>query len=239
MPSIAHCALGDAADIYRAVAAARALRVGELRRPRETNPVDRSIASLLHRLADLIERHADELANSRAIDNGKSWLWPSTLDIKHDPRVWRYMACGDQDRGQTLPHVRDPGPCSQYRRILDARKPMGVVGAGHNPWNFPFLLATWKCAPALAAGCTVVLKPSEEIRKKKKPLLCRALRLGRAGDGAAGFPQGRTQRRHGPGPHRLRRPLCSPARPGLLQITSRDPRRLLLCRLIGRRPPAT
>ena len=174
---IAHCALGDAADIDRAVAAARrAFEDGDWPRMK---PVDRE--RLLHRLADLIEAHADELAELEAIDNGKSVLMARHVDIKHALEVWRYMAgWPTKIEGKTLPLSGTLVPGQQYA-AFSTREPMGVVGAVI-AWNFPFLLATWKCAPALAAGCTVVLKPAEET-----PLT--ALRLGELAM-AAGFPKG-------------------------------------------------
>src|ERR1019366_4747414 len=97
---IAHCALGDAPDVDRAVAAARrAFDEGDWAR---MTPVDRE--RLLHRLADLIEQHADELAELEAIDNGKSVLMARHVDIKHALEVWRYMAgWPTKIEGKTLP----------------------------------------------------------------------------------------------------------------------------------------
>jgi phenylacetaldehyde dehydrogenase len=174
---IAHCALGDAADIDLAVGAARrAFESGDWSR---LKPVDRE--RLLHRLADLIERHADELAELEAIDNGKSVLMARHVDIKHALEVWRYMAGWPTKlEGRTLPISGTLVPGQEYA-AFSMRQPVGVVGA-IIAWNFPFLLATWKCAPALAAGCTVVLKPAEET-----PLT--ALRLGELAL-EAGFPKG-------------------------------------------------
>ncbi len=174
---IAHCALGDAADVDLAVGAARrAFESGEWA---QMKPVDRE--RVLHRLADLIERHADELAELEAIDNGKSVVMARHVDIKHALEVWRYMAGWPTKlEGKTLPLSGTLVPGQQYA-AFSAREPMGVVGAVI-AWNFPFLLATWKCAPALAAGCTVVLKPAEET-----PLT--ALKLGELAL-EAGFPKG-------------------------------------------------
>ena len=174
---IAHCALGSAADIDLAVGAARrAFEGGDWAR---LKPVDRE--RLLHRLADLIEQHADELAELEAIDNGKSVLMARHVDIKHALEVWRYMAGWPTKlEGKTLPISGTLVPGQEYA-AFSARRPVGVVGA-IIAWNFPFLLATWKCAPALAAGCTVVLKPAEET-----PLS--ALRLGELAL-EAGFPRG-------------------------------------------------
>ena len=174
---IAHCALGDAADVDLAVGAARrAFEAGEWA---QMKPVDRE--RVLHKLADLIEQHADELAELEAIDNGKSVVMARHVDIKHALEVWRYMAGWPTKlEGKTLPLSGTLVPGQQYA-AFSTREPIGVVGAVI-AWNFPFLLATWKCAPALAAGCTVVLKPAEET-----PLT--ALRLGELAL-EAGFPKG-------------------------------------------------
>ncbi|HEY0941285.1 MAG TPA: aldehyde dehydrogenase family protein [Steroidobacter sp.] len=174
---IARCAQAEAADVDRAVAAAR--RAFDDSQWSRMKPVDRE--RLLHRLADLIEQHADELAELEALDNGKSVVMARHVDIKHAIEVWRYMAGWPSKlEGQTLPISGTLVPDHQYA-AFSQREPIGVVGA-IIAWNFPFLLATWKLAPALAAGCTVVLKPAEET-----PLT--ALRLGELAL-EAGFPQG-------------------------------------------------
>jgi phenylacetaldehyde dehydrogenase len=174
---IARCAEGDAADVDRAVnAARRAFEEGDWAR---TKPVDRE--RLMHRLADLIEQHADELAELEAIDNGKPVLYARHVDIKHALEVWRYMAGWPTKlEGKTLPISGTLVPGHEYA-AFSTREPVGVVAA-IIAWNFPLLLATWKIAPALAAGCTVVLKPAEET-----PLT--ALRLGELAL-EAGFPKG-------------------------------------------------
>jgi phenylacetaldehyde dehydrogenase len=174
---VSHCAEGDAPDVDRAVAAARrAFESGEWS---QLKPVDRE--RLLHRLADLIEAHADELAELEAIDNGKSVVMARHVDVKHVLEVWRYMAGWPTKlEGKTLPVSGALMPGQQYA-AFSLREPVGVVGA-IVAWNFPLLLATWKCAPALAAGCTVVLKPAEET-----PLT--ALRLGELAL-EAGLPPG-------------------------------------------------
>jgi phenylacetaldehyde dehydrogenase len=174
---ITHAALGEAADVDRAVRAAR--RAFEDSDWARMKPVDRE--RLLHRLADLIEAHADELAELEAIDNGKSVVMARHVDVKHAIEVWRYMAGWPTKlEGQTLPMSGTLVPGHEYVGFSQ-REPVGVVGA-IIAWNFPFLLATWKTAPALAAGCTVVLKPAEET-----PLT--ALRLGELVL-EAGFPPG-------------------------------------------------
>ncbi len=174
---IAHCAEGDSVDVDRAVAAARrAFEEGDWSRMK---PVDRE--RVLHRLADLLEQHADELAELEAIDNGKSVVMARHVDVKHSIEVWRYMAgWPTKIEGKTLPVSGALMPDQQYA-AFSLREPIGVVGA-IVAWNFPLVLATWKCAPALAAGCTVVLKPAEET-----PLT--ALRLGELAL-EAGFPRG-------------------------------------------------
>jgi phenylacetaldehyde dehydrogenase len=174
---ISHVALGEAADIDRAVRAAR--RAFEDSDWSRMKPVDRE--RLMHRLADLIEAHADELAELEAIDNGKSIMMARYVDVKHAIEVWRYMAGWPTKlEGQTLPISGTLVPGQEYV-AYSQREPIGVVGA-IIAWNFPLLLATWKIAPALAAGCTAVLKPAEET-----PLT--ALRLGELFL-EAGFPKG-------------------------------------------------
>jgi phenylacetaldehyde dehydrogenase len=174
---VARVALGDRTDIDRAVVAAR--KAFESAAWSRMKPLERE--KLLHRLADLIEAHADELAELEAIDNGKSVVMARHVDLKHAIEVWRYMAGWPTKlEGQILPISGTLVPGHEYA-AFSQREPVGVVGA-IIAWNFPFLLATWKIAPALAAGCTVVLKPAEET-----PLT--ALRLGELAL-EAGFPQG-------------------------------------------------
>jgi len=174
---IARVAEGDGVDIDRAVQAARA--AFEDSDWSRMKAVDRE--RLLHRLADLIEKHADELAELESIDNGKSVIMARHVDVKHSIEVWRYMAgWPTKMEGQVLPISGTLVPGQEYA-AFSQREPVGVVGAVI-AWNFPFVLATWKAAPALAAGCTFVLKPAEET-----PLT--ALRLGELVM-EAGFPKG-------------------------------------------------
>jgi phenylacetaldehyde dehydrogenase len=174
---IARVAEGESADVDRAVRAARA--AFEDSDWSRMKPVDRE--RLLHRLADLLERDADELAELESIDNGKSVVMARHVDVKHAIEVWRYMAGWPTKlEGQTLPVSGTLVPGQEYA-AFSQREPIGVIGAVI-AWNFPLLLATWKSAPALAAGCTVVLKPAEET-----PLT--ALRLGELVM-EAGFPKG-------------------------------------------------
>ncbi|MDQ0475311.1 aldehyde dehydrogenase family protein [Labrys wisconsinensis] len=144
---------GDEADIDRAVAAARrAFESGPWPR---TSAADRS--RLLWRLADLLERHAEELAELEALDVGKPLSKARTDDIPDAISVFRYFS-GAPTRltGETIP-VSSAGDFHAYT----LREPVGVVGQ-IIPWNYPLIMASWKVAPALAAGCTIVLKPAEQ-----------------------------------------------------------------------------
>ena len=148
-------------DVDRAVKAARrALEDG----PWQKAPAaDRGRA--LNRLADAIEQHADELAELESLDNGKPVKLARIVDVASAAAHFRHFA-GSAERitGDVLP-VHQPGMLCYTRK-----EPVGVCGQ-IIPWNFPLLMAAWKLAPALAAGCTTVLKPAEQT-----PLS--ALRLG-------------------------------------------------------------
>ncbi len=148
---------GDAADIDRAVAAARhAFEAGEWSRMR---PVDRE--RLLLKLADLVEAHAQELAELEAIDNGKPVTMARHVDVALSVDFLRYMAgWATKIEGSTM-DVSVPLVREREFFGFTRREPVGVVGA-IIPWNFPLLMAAWKLGPALAAGCTMVLKPAEE-----------------------------------------------------------------------------
>lgn len=174
---ISAAAKGQAEDIDQAVSAAR--QAFENSAWSRTRPMERE--RLLHKLADLIEEHADTIAEIEALDNGKSVVIARHVDIKHAIEVYRYMAGWPSKlEGQTLPLSGSLLPDQTFVGY-SLREPVGVVGA-IIAWNFPFLLAAWKLAPALAAGCTVVLKPAEET-----PLS--ALYLGQLIK-EAGFPDG-------------------------------------------------
>ena len=110
--------------------------------------------TLLYRLADLIERDARKLAETEVRDNGK--LFAEMLgQLNYLPQWFRYYGgLADKIHGSTLP--LDKKGYFTYTR----HEPLGVVAA-ITPWNSPLLLLAWKIAPALAAGCTVVVKPSE------------------------------------------------------------------------------
>jgi phenylacetaldehyde dehydrogenase len=130
---------------------------------------------LLWKLADLLERHRDEISEIESIDNGKPVTIARAADVALSIDHLRYMAgLATKITGTT---ISLPGSFQS----MTLREPVGVVGQ-IVPWNFPLLMAVWKIAPALAAGCTVVLKSAEET-----PLS--ALRLGELVMDA-GFPPG-------------------------------------------------
>jgi aldehyde dehydrogenase (NAD+) len=168
---IAEVAEGDAADIDLAVKAARkAFDSGPWRR---MDARDRG--RLLNRLADLIEQNVDELAELETLDNGKPIAESRNGDLPLVIDCFRYYAgWADKIHGQTVP-IRGNYFC--YTK----REPVGVAGQ-IIPWNFPLLMVAWKWCPALAAGCTIVLKPAEQT-----PLT--ALRVGELAL-EAGFPAG-------------------------------------------------
>lgn len=168
---IANVAEGDAEDIDRAVKAAR--RAFDEGPWRTMDARDRG--KLMLRLADLIEEELDYLAALETLDNGKPISDARTADIPLVVDYLRYYAgwC-DKIQGDTIP-VRGDYFC--YTR----REPIGVVGQ-IIPWNFPALMAAWKWGPALAAGCTIVMKPAEQT-----PLTC--LRMAQLAK-EAGFPNG-------------------------------------------------
>ncbi|HWF35221.1 MAG TPA: aldehyde dehydrogenase family protein [Solirubrobacteraceae bacterium] len=169
---IARVAHAGPEDVARAVAAARAaFRDGPWR---SLAAADRGM--LMSRLADEIEAHADELAELEALDNGKPVKLAKLVDVASAARQLRHFA-GWPERilGDVVP-VHQPDVLCYTRK-----EPVGVCGQ-IIPWNFPLLMASWKIAPALAAGCTIVLKPAEQT-----PLT--ALRLGELAL-AAGIPAG-------------------------------------------------
>jgi acyl-CoA reductase-like NAD-dependent aldehyde dehydrogenase len=138
------------------------------------SPAARGLA--IHRLAAAIDAHADELAELEALDNGKPVTLAKIVDVASAAAHFRHFA-GWPERlvGDVLPVSQPDMHC------YTLKEPVGVCGQ-IIPWNFPLLMAAWKLAPALAAGCTVVLKPAEQT-----PLT--ALRLGELAL-EAGIPAG-------------------------------------------------
>ena len=168
---ICQVAEADATDVDNAVKAARnAFENGPWRR---MSAADRG--RLLNKLADLIEKHADELARLESLDNGKPYHVARAADLPLTIACYRYYAgWADKVQGKTIPVA---GNYFCYTR----HEPVGVVGQ-IIPWNFPLLMQAWKLAPALATGNTVVMKPAEQT-----PLT--ALRVGEL-ILEAGFPEG-------------------------------------------------
>ncbi len=170
---LAKVAEADAADVDRAVKAAR--RAFDDGPWSKMSPSDRG--KLLWKLADLIEQNSDEFAEIELIDNGKPVAVARMADVPLAVDMFRYMGgWATKITGSTIP-LSFPGDFLSYT----LREPVGVVGQ-IIPWNFPLLMAAWKLAPALAVGCTVVLKAAEQT-----PLS--ALRLAELVL-EAGFPEG-------------------------------------------------
>ena len=144
---LGHAASGNAADIDRAAQAAHA-----------AFPAWRALSgkkrrAVLHRVADLIEARADEIATAESVDTGQPirFMKSAAARAAENFRFYADRAEGAQD-GLSLP--------TQGFLNYTIRQPIGPVGV-ITPWNTPFMLSSWKIAPALAAGCTVVHKPAE------------------------------------------------------------------------------
>ena len=115
---------------------------------------------ILLRLADLIEAHAEELAQLETLNQGKSINIARMIDVGSSPAFLRYVAgLATKITGETFDVSINAIPGARFH-AFSRREPIGVVAA-IAPWNFPMAIGLWKVAPALAAGCTVVLKPSE------------------------------------------------------------------------------
>ena len=170
-------AFAGPADVDRAVQSARrALDDGPWGR---MTPAQRQ--NLMLRLADLVDANAQTLAELESIDNGKSVALAKAVDMTLVAEFFRYMAgWATKIEGSTIDASVPFIPGAKFMTYT-RREPVGVVAAVV-PWNFPLLVASWKLGPALAAGCTVVLKPAEQT-----PLT--ALYLGRL-ILEAGFPPG-------------------------------------------------
>jgi phenylacetaldehyde dehydrogenase len=154
---IATCASGDATDVDDAVRAARrAFEDGPWSR---ITPSDRG--RLLWRIADLIEEHGEELSRLESLDNGKPVSVARVADVPLSADLFRYMAgWATKLNGETIQPSVPYAPGAEWHAYT-LREPIGVA-AQIIPWNFPLLMAAWKLGPALATGCTVVLKPAEQ-----------------------------------------------------------------------------
>ncbi|MCX7408872.1 MAG: aldehyde dehydrogenase family protein [Planctomycetales bacterium] len=168
---IAEIAQGNEADVDAAVKAARAAFETGLWSKMDA----RDRGRLMNKLADLMEANLEELAALESLDNGKPIRDARAADLPLAIDCLRYYAgWADKLTGDVIP-IRGNYFC--YTR----REPVGVVGQ-IIPWNFPILMAAWKWGPALASGCTIVMKPAEQT-----PLTC--LRLAELAQ-EAGFPDG-------------------------------------------------
>src|ERR1700677_3166013 len=174
---LAQVAEGDGQDIEEAVKAARkAFDQGPWCR---MTPSERG--RLIWKLADLLEEHTEEFAYLESLDNGKPLTIARAADVPLAVDLFRYMAgWTTKIEGNPIP-ISVPYPPGAKYLAYTLREPVGVAGQ-IIPWNFPLLMAAWKLGPALATGCTVVLKPAEQT-----PLS--ALRLGDL-IMEAGFPEG-------------------------------------------------
>jgi phenylacetaldehyde dehydrogenase len=155
--TLARIAEGDAEDINRAVRAARAAF--------EDGPWSRMTPSergrIIWRIGDLILEHVDELAQLESLDNGKPFLVAQAADVPLAADLFHYMAgWATKIEGNTI-NISVPYMPGANFHSYTLREPIGVVGQ-IIPWNFPLLMAAWKLGPALATGCTVVLKPAEQ-----------------------------------------------------------------------------
>ena len=172
---LSQVAEGDREDINRAVQAARAAF--------DSGPWPRLSASergrLIWKIADLLEQNLEEFAQLESLDNGKPLTVARVADVPLAIDMFRYMAgWTTKIEGNTIPISAGGG---QKYLAYTVREPVGVAGQ-IIPWNFPLLMAAWKLGPALATGCTVILKPAEQT-----PLS--ALRLGELIQ-EAGIPDG-------------------------------------------------
>jgi phenylacetaldehyde dehydrogenase len=172
---ICQIAEGDKADVDKAVKAARKAFEGDWSK---TRPADRE--RLLLNLADLLAKHADELAELEALDVGKVLMFAKIVDVAGTIEYLRYMAgWATKVEGHTL-DVSCGMPGQEFQAFT-LRQPHGVCGQ-IIPWNFPLAMCIWKLSPALATGNTCVLKPAEQT-------CLTALRLGELVL-EAGFPAG-------------------------------------------------
>ncbi|XP_031364257.1 retinal dehydrogenase 1 [Apis dorsata] len=142
---------GDKADVDKAVAAAKEA----FNRKSKWRTMDASIrGNLMNKFADLIARDLEYIATLETLDNGKTYS-DALFDIEASIQTIRYYAAWcDKIFGDTI-------PADGKFISLTRKEPIGVVGQ-IIPWNYPFLMLAWKWGPALATGCTIVLKPAEQ-----------------------------------------------------------------------------
>ena len=156
--TLAQVSEASAADVDRAVAAARtALETGAWP---AMMPMDR--AKLLWAIADTLEAHIDELAELETLDQGKPLFVGRWAEIPGAIAQFRFFGgLANQIEGKTIPTSVGYAPPGKQVFAYTVKEPVGVVAA-IVPWNSPLVLTAMKLAPALAAGCTVVLKPAED-----------------------------------------------------------------------------
>lgn len=153
---IAWAPRGRAEDVDKAVAAARRALKGPWKR---TTPQERG--KLIWRLADLVEARLEDFAQIDSLDNGKPINEARFFDVPFTLDMLRYFAgWPTKITGDTIP-VSFPATLGNSYHAYTLREPIGVVGA-IAPWNLPLLAVVKKLAPALAAGCTIVIKPAEQ-----------------------------------------------------------------------------
>jgi aldehyde dehydrogenase (NAD+) len=168
---ICEVAQAGAEDVERAAATARAALEG----PWGQMPAA-GRSALMNRFADVVDEHIDELSELESLDNGKPLKMARMVDLPRVSAHLRYYAgWPTKIEGETIP-VTQPDMLT-----YTLKEPVGVCGQ-IIPWNFPLLMASWKISPALAAGCTLILKPAEQT-----PLT--AIRLGQLAL-EAGLPEG-------------------------------------------------
>ncbi|WP_417268462.1 aldehyde dehydrogenase family protein [Celeribacter baekdonensis] len=173
---IAQVPAGGAEDVNAAVAAARAAFEGPW-----SNMSAMARQSLMLKLADLIEENGEELAQIETLENGKNVMISRLIEVQSSAEYIRYMAgWATKIYGQTF-DVSIAIPEGTKYQAQTRKEAVGVVAAV-TPWNFPLNMAVWKIAPALASGCTVVLKPAEETPLTSMYLAKLCLE--------AGFPEG-------------------------------------------------
>jgi acyl-CoA reductase-like NAD-dependent aldehyde dehydrogenase len=178
--SICEIAKGGAKDVDAAVKSARhAFDEGDWSK---LEPKDRE--KILWKVGDLIDAHADELAYLETVDMGKPIRESRNVDVPFVADIFRYYAgWATKIHGDTI-------PARGNHLAYTLREPLGVVGA-ITPWNFPLLLTSWKVAPALAMGCSIVHKPASTtpLTALKLAAICRE----------AGLPKGAYNVVTGPG----------------------------------------
>ncbi|GAB3062240.1 aldehyde dehydrogenase [Intrasporangium mesophilum] len=166
------------AEVAEASAADADRALGSARRAYDEGPWPRmgrtERARLIHRLADLMEEHAEELASADSTDMGKP-LAQARHDVARS--VWNFRFFADHQRD----HVGEVMPMDSGHHAYTEFGPAGVVAA-ISPWNFPLMMATWKIAPAIAWGNTCIIKPAEDTPAS-------VVMLGRLAV-EAGFPPG-------------------------------------------------